>query len=159
MPDHLPGRPPLGRPGRTRPSPRSNPGAGPSAGPSAGPPTQSKPAAPAPDAVHGLFGRQVTEADRRRLFAQRQWATHLDPEQMVGVANEVRMLRQSMRDAFYIGDHLAVRQCAEALRRLLREQAVVPELAGDEEGGLEDGLSADLRRVLQRVGLEMGIDA
>lgn len=157
MADHPPARPPLGRPGRTRPNPLINPNPNPSSSPGAAP--RGKTASPASDAGHGLFGREVSEADRRRLFAQRQWATHLDPAQMVGVANEVRMLRQSMRDAFYIGDHPAVRQCAEALRRLLREQAVVPELAGNEEGGLEDGLSADLRRVLQRVGLEMGIDA
>ena len=72
---------------------------------------------------------------------------------------EVRMLRQALRDAFVLNQDAAVRQHSEALRRLLRERAIAPELEDDADGGLEDGLSADLRRVLQRVGLEMGIDA
>ena len=102
----------------------------------------------------------VTEDLARELFEQRQWAKELDPAQLLGGATEVRLLRQALRDAFVTGDP-SVRQHAEALRRLLRERAVVPEIEDDPdgEGGLEDGLSADLRRVLQRVGLEMGVDA
>ncbi len=92
------------------------------------------------------------------LAGQRRWALGLDPESMQGIEPEVRMLRQALRDAFVLGENSAVRQHAEALRRLLREAALVPEMA-DEEGGLEDGLSADLRRILQRVGVEMGADA
>lgn len=94
------------------------------------------------------------------LLAQRAWARDLEPDRMTGVGAEVTMLRQTMRDAFLVGDAAAVRQCAEALRRLLRERAIVPEMNdADGEEGLEDGLSADLRRILHRVGLEMGVDA
>ncbi len=97
----------------------------------------------------------------RRMAHERRWALQLDPEHMQGVSVEIRMLRQSLRDAFVRGNDGAVRQHAEALRRLLRERAVVPEVedADGPDAGLEDGLSADLRRVLQRVGVDMGIDA
>ncbi len=101
---------------------------------------------------------QVSEGLVKRLAAQREWAADLDPEQMEGLTTEVRMLRQALRDEFVLGRDDAVRQCAEALRRLLRDRAIVPEMDEDEQG-LEDGLSADLRRVLNRVGMEMGVDA
>ena len=95
----------------------------------------------------------------RHLAEERRWALELEPDHLFGVSAEIRMLRQALRDAFAVGDDAAVRQDAEALRRLLRERALVPEVEDDAEGALEDGLSADLRRVLQRVGVEMGVDA
>lgn len=96
----------------------------------------------------------------QELLERRTWVRGLDPAAMVGLKHEVRMLHQSVCDAFLLGNDTGVRQHTEALRRLLREQAVVPEMQDmDGEGTLEDGLSADLRRVLRRVGLEMGIDA
>lgn len=98
------------------------------------------------------------DALKDELRAARAWARSLDPERMEGVAVEIRMLRHVVRDAFVKEHDDTVRQSAETLRRLLRERAIVPELGDGEGAGLEDGLSADLRRVLQRVGMEMGVD-
>lgn len=100
------------------------------------------------------------QALREHLRAQRAWAMEIELADAVGVVHEVHMLRQAMRDAFVTHADDTARAHAAELRRLLREQALVPEI-GDPTGehGLEDSLSADLRRVLGRVGLEMGVDA
>lgn len=112
-----------------------------------------------PERVIRHPGEEFDLETMQRLKAARRWALDLEPAEMAGVTNEVRMLRQSLRDAFVLGDHATVRQQAEVLRRLLRDRSLVPEIEDREGDRLEDGLSADLRRVLQRVGLEMGVDA
>ena len=111
-----------------------------------------------PDQSAATATRQSDDDLKDALLAERQWARTLDLESMRGVAVEIRMLRQVVRDAFVNRQDDTVRQSAETLRRLLRERAIVPELADGSSADLEDGLSADLRRVLQRVGMEMGVD-
>ncbi len=123
------------------------------------PPDATTRRGPARRPAASAIGDFVDPDTVRRLAEERRWALDLEPDHLSGVAAEIRMLRQALRDAFAVGDDAAVRQDAEALRRLLRERALVPEVDDDTVGSLEDGLSADLRRVLQRVGVEMGVDA
>ncbi len=123
-------------------------------------PTTPRRSRPAGQRARRNLASFVPDETLQDLAARRRWALDLDPERMRGIEAELRMLRQALRDAFVVGDNAAVRQHAEALRRLLRERAIVPELEdGEGEDVLEDGLSADLRRILQRVGVEMGVDA
>lgn len=128
-------------------------------------------AAPVPDASasgnvdavpHQPEGHEQPRDPRSPATAQqppnqdRTWANQLDPSTMEGVDDEVRILRQVVRDSFVRRDDPTVRQAAETLRRLLRDRASLPALRGEDDE--EAGWSADLRRVLNRVGTEMGID-
>lgn len=119
--------------------------------------TRQRAVAPADDGAAARTIRSYVSDDlKRRLAAQRQWAVGLDPADLEGVDMELRMLRQVLRDAFATAEDGDVRQLSEALRRLLRERASLPDLRG--EADEEDGFTADLRRILNRVGTEMGID-
>src|SRR5690348_16352706 len=102
------------------------------------PPARTGRPSPAGKRAVSAIGDYVDPGVVRHLAEERRWALDLEPDHLSGVGAEIRMLRQALRDAFAVGDDAAVRQDAEALRRLLRERALVPEVDDDTVGSLED---------------------